>query len=210
MEELIKAVVKAKSEFKPLKKTAVNTRFLNTPSKGKYSNNPDVAESVDEALLNNGLFFTHKTVVVNDKNYLQGTLYHTSGQEMDAGLYPLTISGDPQKFLSEITYARRGQKCAFFDVNADIDDDGNSLAPTSNGNGKTTFTKAATSNGSFNPKALYAAGMKAFSSDGAALSAYLKSNGVPSGNTNNVKDKALFDKLMGEFKAMEAKQEVDF
>ena len=78
----------------------------------------------------------------------------------------------------------------------------------SDSKGKTTFTKAAT-NGSFNPKALYAAGMKAFSSDGAALSAYLKSNGVPSGNTNSVKDKPTFDKLMASFKNME-KQEVDF
>ena len=208
MEELIKAVVKAKSEFKPLGKTATNTRFANTPGKGKYSSNSDVAEAIDKALLDNGLFFTHKTVVDDGKHYLQGTLYHSSGQFMDAGMYPLNSSGDPQKLLGEITYARRGQKCAFFDVNADIDDDGNSLTPASNGNGKTTFTKAAT-NGSFNPKALYAAGMKAFSSDGPALSAYLKSNGVPSGNTNNVKDKPTFDKLMASFKSME-KQEVDF
>ena len=80
----------------------------------------------------------------------------------------------------------------------------------SDSKGKTTFTKPGATPAGFNHKALYAAGMKAFNSDSSALSAYLKSNGVPTGNTNNVKDKALFDKLMGDFKAMEAKQEVDF
>ncbi|MBW4460486.1 MAG: ERF family protein [Nodosilinea sp. WJT8-NPBG4] len=208
MEDLIKAVVKAKAEFKPLGRTATNTRFISGPTKGKYSSNSDVAESVDAALLSNGLFFTHKTVVFEGKQYLQGTLYHVSGQSVDAGMYPLNSSGDPQKLLGEITYARRGQKCAFFDVNADIDDDGNSLSPTP---GKTTTpaSKAPASGAKPTSAKLYAMGMDAFNKDGAKLKQYLIEQGVPTGNTKDIQDNRIVH-FENAFKLMKTQQEVDF
>lgn len=119
MNELISALIKARSEFQPIRKDKVNP-FL----KNKYATLDAVLEAVEPALRKHGLTIVQTTEVDSEQIVLKTSLYHESGQSI-SGHYPLPQTDDPQKLGAAITYGRRYALCAILSVTADEDDDGN-------------------------------------------------------------------------------------
>ncbi len=128
--ELIKALIKASSEFRPIEKDKENT-FLKkgNPNGGKYATLDSVLKSVEPALLKHGLKVV-QTVDIHESGspVLVTTLYHESGQFLSSN-YPLIVLDDPQKTGIAVTYARRYALCALLSVTADSDTDGEGAKP---------------------------------------------------------------------------------
>jgi|LakMenEpi03Aug12_release.lakeMendotaPanAssembly.Ray.scaffolds.fasta_scaffold13897_2 hypothetical protein len=129
---LIVALLKAKSEFKPIKKDASNPFF-----KSKYLSLDALLEAVEGALSKNGLLIVQ--TLSASPNALVTTIYHESGESI-SGSHPLPDITDPQKFGSAITYARRYSICAILSITADEDDDANT-ASDRNSNSKPQNSK---------------------------------------------------------------------
>ncbi|NEQ24962.1 MAG: ERF family protein [Microcoleus sp. SIO2G3] len=140
MNELIPALIKARSEFAPIRKDKVNPLLKN-----KYATLDAVLEAVEPALRKHGLTIVQTTEVNGDQTVLKTSLYHESGQTIH-GHYPLPQTDDPQKLGAAITYGRRYALCAILSVTADEDDDGNATSAAANkpaiANGRGTITKA--------------------------------------------------------------------
>jgi len=122
MQELLKAVVKAKAEFKPIPKDKQGPR-------NRYSSLDAVLGAVEPALHKNGLAIVQATKHDGNRFYLETTLFHTSGESLTS-TYPLLDGADSQKIGSSITYARRYSLCALLSVVADEDDDGAAASPS--------------------------------------------------------------------------------
>ncbi len=125
MQELLKSLIAAKTEFKAIAKDKVNPHY-----KSKYSTLDAVLGAVEPALAKHGLVLTHQA----DGEKFTTTLYHESGQFLSTSL-PLPSFADPQKMGSWISYARRYSITGLLSVCSDEDDDGNQAAqksPTSN------------------------------------------------------------------------------
>lgn len=130
--ELIKALVAASAEFKPIEKDGENTFLAKGKSGGgKYATLDSVLKAVEPALRNHGLKLV-QMIDIHESGapVLKTTLYHESGQSI-SGNYPLIVNDDPQKFGSAVTYARRYAACAALGVTADKDDDAQSAAKPS-------------------------------------------------------------------------------
>ncbi len=124
MQELIKALIKAKSEFSPIQKDRVNPHF-----KHKYATLDAVLDAVTPALGKHGLAVVQTTALSDGKTVLQTHLYHESGECLTS-VYPLPEISDSQKFGAALTYARRYALCAILCVTADEDDDANAAVNT--------------------------------------------------------------------------------
>lgn len=143
MKELLTALVKAKLEFKPIKKDRVNPHYKNA-----YATLDSVLESVEPALLANGLLISQRLIVgENSRCCLVTELYHTSGQKLES-FYDLPDEDNPQKKGIAITYARRYSVCAILSVTADEDDDGNGASlPSSSYSKSSSKTSKSNSTG---------------------------------------------------------------
>jgi glucan-binding YG repeat protein len=80
---LLSALIKAKKQFKPVKKTKKNPFF-----KSEYAPLDEVLKATEEALLDEGLVVIPLVHVINNKLYLVTTLFHKSG-EFISSYYPL-------------------------------------------------------------------------------------------------------------------------
>lgn len=120
---LIKALIKAKAQFKTVEKTKENPYF-----KSKYADLGAIDAAVMPALHNNGLTIIQTTEIAGIQPVLVTTLVHDSGQFI-SGQYPLNpVKNDPQGMGSAMTYARRYAISAILTVVADDDDDGNAAS----------------------------------------------------------------------------------
>lgn len=117
MQELIKALIKAKAEFNSIQKDGTNPHF-----KKKYATLDAVLAAVTPALGQHGLVIIQTTELCESKTVLQTHLYHESGESITSN-YPLPEISDSQKFGAALTYARRYAVCAILSVTADEDDD---------------------------------------------------------------------------------------
>ena len=77
--ELIKALIKAKSEFGEIKKNKTNPFF-----QSKYADLEAVNRAVDPALAANGLVIIQPVVSEGDRLYVETVLLHTSGQHIES------------------------------------------------------------------------------------------------------------------------------
>jgi len=125
VEELIKALVKAKQAFKPVIKDKKGAR-------SKYATLDSVHSAIDESLLSNGLFLTQPMTVVDGQHVLMTWIWHTSGHSISSDYYPIEKNADPQKMGAAITYARRYQLCAMLGITADEDTDAEGFSPSAN------------------------------------------------------------------------------
>ena len=116
IKELCTALIVAKAEFNPIKKTALNPFF-----KSKYATLEMVIEATDPALCKNGLSIIQ---LVNGEN-LETVLIHTSGEWIASETALKAVKQDPQAQGSAITYARRYALSAILGVASEEDDDGN-------------------------------------------------------------------------------------
>ena len=116
IKELCTALIVAKAEFNPIKKTALNPFF-----KSKYATLEMVIEATDPALCKSGLSIIQ---LVNGEN-LETVLIHTSGEWIASETALKAVKQDPQAQGSAITYARRYALSAILGVASEEDDDGN-------------------------------------------------------------------------------------
>ena len=116
--QLVKALIAAKKEFKPLVKNKVNPHF-----RSKYADLAAVHEAVDEALSANGLTIMQPMQIGQQSHVILTKLLHVSGEEV-VSAYPLPGGVKSQELASAITYGRRYSLCALLGIPADDDDDG--------------------------------------------------------------------------------------
>jgi hypothetical protein len=116
MNELIKALIKARSEFDPIKKDKKNPHF-----KVAYASLDSVLEAVTPSLCKHGLAIVQ---LMERGGVLKTQLLHESG-EMLTSEYELPDTQDQQKKGAAITYARRYSICALLSITSDEDTDGN-------------------------------------------------------------------------------------
>lgn len=131
--ELIKALCKAKKDFKPITRDGKNP-FLNN----KYATLDAIVNATENALNSNGLVIMHHQELIDDNKFLVTELIHESGQikstetcmneyiqvsmneKGNAKITPIQIFG------SAITYLKRYHISELLNVAIDEDIDGNS------------------------------------------------------------------------------------
>jgi hypothetical protein len=123
--ELIKALIRARSEFPPIAKDKTNPAFKGV----KYASLDSVLDSVVPTLCRHGLV----AVQTLDEGKLITTLYHESGQFIQSS-YLLPSGLDAQKMGAAITYGRRYSICSLLCITADEDTDGNGVPGGNGGN----------------------------------------------------------------------------
>lgn len=111
------AYVRAVLECKPAHFNATNPHF-----KSKYANEKACKEATDPALNKHGLVMTHRMIV--DPFSLITEIRGAGGEVVAESSYPLQVT-KPQDMGSQITYAKRYNRCALMGIIADEDDDGN-------------------------------------------------------------------------------------
>lgn len=125
IEAIVPALIKARASFKAAVKDASNPHF-----KSQYVTLDGVVDSVNQALLDNGIFCTQQTDVVDNRTVLYTRFLHESGQWIGSA-YPVhPIKNDPQAEGSALTYARRYALMALAGI-APEDDDGNAASKAS-------------------------------------------------------------------------------
>ncbi|MEH1817790.1 MAG: ERF family protein [Nostoc sp.] len=122
MQELIKALIKAKAEFNPIQKDGTNPHY-----KRKYATLDAVLDAVTPGLSKHGLVIIQTTEIFEGQTTLQTHLYHESGERITS-TYPLPEISDSQKFGAALTYARRYTVSAILSVTADEDNDAEGVA----------------------------------------------------------------------------------
>lgn len=122
MENLIKALVKAREGFESIDKDKINPHFKN-----KYATLDSINKAVMSSLCKNELVITQTVEQSESGQSLKTTLWHSSGEKIESSMSLPNIS-DMQKLGSAITYARRYSLSAILGVSADEDDDGNGVS----------------------------------------------------------------------------------
>ena len=123
MKQIAAAFVKAKREFSPALKTSTNPHF-----RSKYADLGACLESVNDALLNNGIAVYQETSEDAAGVTVETVFIHESGEALRSGkLHVPAAKHDPQGFGSALTYARRYSLMAACGI-APEDDDGNAAS----------------------------------------------------------------------------------
>lgn len=141
------AIVKAQSEFKPVKLDSVNPHF-----RSKYASYDSVWASIKEALKANGLGVLLPIGKAEHGIKVTPFILHTSGQfiEGDEAVFPVD-KANAQGVVSASTYARRAALTAFLGIAGDADDDGNAAVGGSEAKAKSAAAslKAKAASGDF-------------------------------------------------------------
>jgi hypothetical protein len=116
--KLAEALSKAQSEYNKIIKDCTNPFFHS-----KYADLSACIESVREALANNGLAVVQATKVIGERNALETTIMHTSGEWITGEYLIVPMKDEPQAMGAAMTYARRYALCGILNV-ASEDDDG--------------------------------------------------------------------------------------
>ena len=118
IQELVKALIAAQEEIKPVKKNAKNPFF-----KSEYAELSEVMRACQGPLGKHGLAIIQTVEDKDPEPVLVTTLVHTSGQWIRS-IYPLMVGKkDSQSLGSAITYARRYAVQALIGI-CPVDDDG--------------------------------------------------------------------------------------
>lgn len=124
IDQIVPALIKARGSFKAAVKDARNDAFKRNGTGSGYATLDSVIDAVTTALLENGIYYTQQTDVVDARTLLYTRFLHASGQWI-GGAYPVhPVKNDPQGEGSALTYARRYALMALAGI-APEDDDGN-------------------------------------------------------------------------------------
>lgn len=115
--KLTESLVKAQSEYNKLIKDSENPFF-----KSKYADLSACIYSVKDALYKNGLSVVQGTKVVGERNILETTISHTSGEWISGEYLIIPVKNDPQSMGAAMTYARRFTLCGMLFIAAQDDD----------------------------------------------------------------------------------------
>ena len=120
MKTIAPAFIKAKKAFGPALKDKTNPAF-----RSKYADLGACIDSVEDALLANGIAFIQETFDDSTGVTVETVFIHESGETMRCGkLHVPAAKQDPQGYGSALTYARRYSLMAACGI-APEDDDGN-------------------------------------------------------------------------------------
>ena len=120
--ELAKALAKARASFKPVVKDQVNPFF-----KSKYASFESCVAATEPSLTANGLLIFQAPDYVDGKMVLATRLMHTSGQWLQSDAPLLPAKQDSQSLGASITYMKRYSWVVMAGLpGTDIDDDGES------------------------------------------------------------------------------------
>jgi hypothetical protein len=129
MKNITAALIKAKSQFKPVSKNKVNPFH-----KSKYANLDSILEAIGDALYFNGLLLIQPIESLENNSTLFTRLIHAESGEIIESSIVIPSQSDPQKFGSLLTYYRRFAICSLLAIVADDDDDGNAAKPSESNN----------------------------------------------------------------------------
>jgi hypothetical protein len=115
--KLAEALSKAQSEYNKIIKDSTNPFFHS-----KYADLASCIDSVRDALHKNGLAIVQGTKIVGDRNALETTIMHTSGEWINGEYLIVPIKDEPQAMGAAMTYARRFTICGMLFVAAEDDD----------------------------------------------------------------------------------------
>lgn len=115
----MKKLLEVKKEMPVIKKDANNPFF-----KSGYATLSNIIEVTEPILHRHGLFVTH----IMDGSTLV-TRLHDNDTVLMESKFALPVNGDIQKIGSAITYAKRYNLVAMFNLNVEDDDDGNAVKP---------------------------------------------------------------------------------
>jgi ERF superfamily len=124
MQNILKALLLAKQEFKHIPKNSYNPYH-----KSKYASLEAVLGAISEALNKYDLCLLQPTEVRAEQTILKTVIYHVESGEQIACELLLPQNAEPQKTGSAITYYRRYALCSLLGIIADEDDDGNVTIP---------------------------------------------------------------------------------
>jgi hypothetical protein len=119
VDKIFPALIKAQSEMGNAKKSAVNPFF-----KSKYADLAEIIEVSKGLLSENGLGVIQSPGGNGSSVTVTCRIIHVSGQWVEDTITLNATKNDPQSIGSAITYARRYQLAALFNI-AQEDDDGN-------------------------------------------------------------------------------------
>ena len=122
VDKIFPALIKAQSEMGNAKKTSANPFF-----KSKYADLAEIIEVSKVVLTSNGLGVIQSPGGNGTHVSVTARIIHTSGQWIEDTLTITPTKNDPQQAGSAITYARRYQLAALFNI-AQEDDDGNTAS----------------------------------------------------------------------------------
>ena len=124
---LIKALEKARKEFKELKKSGKNNFFKTAGGKPhEYSTLNDVFTACRDALMKNDLNIMYNLSYNEGMNFLTTTLHHVSSGQKETSTSILgNAQMTSQALGSAITYMRRYHIQAMLNLEGDFEDDGN-------------------------------------------------------------------------------------
>lgn len=119
--EVLKALVKAKSEVGSITKGSNNPFF-----KSKYADLSAILNTIEPVLSANNLAVMQPVMNVDGESYVVTTFIHDSGEYVSVLGSALVAAkqNDPQAMGSAITYARRYSISSALSLNAENDDDG--------------------------------------------------------------------------------------
>jgi hypothetical protein len=122
--ELYAALIKARAEFLPVKKDAINEHFQR-----RYAQLDAYIEASATALDKHGLAVLQRTEIRDGGMVLVTDIVHTNGARVNAGEWPITPTQQtPQGFGSALTYARRYSYQTALGMTAEAEDDDGTAA----------------------------------------------------------------------------------
>ncbi len=123
MKQIASALVKAQRQFGPALKTNTNPAF-----RSKYADLSACVEAVIDALNENGIMLSQRTLEAETGVTVETVFLHESGEQWSSGpLHVPASKQDPQGYGSALTYARRYSLMASCGI-APEDDDGNAAS----------------------------------------------------------------------------------
>jgi hypothetical protein len=125
MQNILKALILAKQEFKHIPKNSYNPYH-----KSKYANLDTVLAAISESFNKYNLCLLQPTEVRDERVILKTVIYHVESGEQISSELLLPQNTDSQKTGSAITYYRRYALCSLLGIIADEDDDGNATIPS--------------------------------------------------------------------------------
>ncbi len=120
MKNILKKLYEIQGMNLRFEKTAENPFF-----KSKYLPLEAIQEKLNPVLQDKGMVVFH----ITKENHVITIVADVESGEMLESAFPLPVGLDPQKVGSAITYGKRYNLGALFNIITDEDDDGNSTAP---------------------------------------------------------------------------------
>lgn len=127
LSQIATALAKAQGEFEPIRRDKTVTVTMKSGGKYTFSYAPleSILHAVSPALSANGLALTQALTIHGDKEYVETTLRHASGEILSNIIRLFVREDGPQAYGSALTYARRYGVTLLLCVAADDDEDGN-------------------------------------------------------------------------------------